>query len=81
MLNEIYKELEGCDTIHDFADAVVTVRLRAVKDMYITEVEYLTNEEQLTDWQKKDFEELTNDVAALKRVIGLFTVSGDDDEL
>lgn len=77
MLNEIYKELEGTDAFYDFADAVVTVRLRAIKDMYITEVECISNERQLNDWQKKDLDELTNDIAALKRVIGLFTISED----
>jgi hypothetical protein len=74
MLSEIYKELEGSGSIYDFADAVVIVRLRAIRNMWITESELLVKKKRLTEGQREDLEELTNDIAAINRVLGFLTV-------
>jgi hypothetical protein len=79
MLNEIYKHLEGSDTVYDFADAVVVVRLKMTRDMYLDEIERLDNLQELNEWQKEDYEDLSADVLAINRVLGFYTWTEDDD--
>ena len=72
MLNEIYKELEGSDTLYDFADAVVKVRLKMTRDMYLEEIARLENRQKLSEPQMQDYEELSGDVVAITRVINFY---------
>lgn len=80
MLNEIYKHLEGCDSIYDFADAVIVVRLKMTRDMYLDEIERLNKMQDLNEWQKQDYEELSGDVAAINRVLGFYTWTEDKED-
>ena len=77
MLSEIYKHLEGSETIYDFADAVVQVRLKMTRDMYLEEIERLENMEKLSEPQMQDYETLSGDVVALTRVLNFY---GFDEE-
>ena len=81
MLSEIYKHLEGSDTMYDFADAVVSVRLKMIRDVYIEEIERLDNLSTLSEPQKKDYEELSGDIVAIQRVLGFYgwTEENNDD--
>ena len=72
MLSEIYKELEGSNTVYDFADAVVKVRLKGTRDMYLEEIERLENMEKLSEWQKQDYADLSGDVIAITRVMNFY---------
>ena len=74
MLNEIYKRLENSEHIYDFADAVVAVRLKMTHDLYLEEWNRLVGSEELTDAQQQDLAELTEDLKALKHVIGFYEV-------
>ena len=72
MLNEIYKHLDGSDALYDFADAVVTVRLKMTRDMYEDEIQRLNSMGSLSKVQQEDFDILTADVEALTRVLGFY---------
>jgi uncharacterized protein YmfQ (DUF2313 family) len=74
MLNEIYKRLEKSEHIYDFADAVVAVRLKMTHDLYLEEWHKLMGIEELTDAQQQDLAELTDDLKALKHVLGFYEV-------
>ena len=80
MLNEIYKHLEGSDTIYDFADAVIAVRLKMTRDMYLDEIERLNKMQDLNEWQKQDYEDLSGDVLAINRVLGFYTWTEDKED-
>jgi len=79
MLVEIWKYLEKSESIYDFADAVVIVRLRQTRDMYIEELDRLDNLKELSEYQKQDYEELSGDIAALHRVIMFYTWTKEED--
>ena len=72
MLNEIAKHLEGSNDMYDFADAVVTVRLKMIRDMYQDEIQRLNSLGSLSKVQQEDFDMLTGDVEALNRVIPFY---------
>lgn len=72
MLNEIAKHLEGSDVMYDFADAVVTVRLKMIRDMYQDEIQRLNSMGSLSKVQQEDFNMLTGDVEALNRVLQFY---------
>ena len=80
MLTDVLKHLEGHDAFYDFADAVVIVRLKTTRDMYLDELDHLR---KLPTWSKpeaEDYEEMTKDVKALTRVIRLYHVEENDNE-
>ena len=79
MLNEIYKHLEGCGTVYDFADAVVVVRLKMTRDMYLNEIERLDNLSELSEPQKQDYKELSGDIAAIQRVLNFYTFTEENE--
>lgn len=72
MLNEVYKYLEKSESIYDFADAVVVVRLRMTRDLYREELQRLRNLSKLSASQQEDLEELIDDIDALDRVINFY---------
>lgn len=72
MLSEVYKYLEKSESIYDFADAVVVVRLRMTRDLYKEEVQQLTNRTELSAAQQEDLEGLIDDIDALDRVINFY---------
>lgn len=78
MLNEIYKHLEGSDTMYDFADAVVSVRLKMTRDMYLEEIERLDNLSTLSEPQRQDYEDLSGDIVAIQRVLGFYTFTEEN---
>ena len=80
MLSEIYKELEGSDTMYDFADAVVKVRLKGTRDMYLEEIARLDNMQKLSEPQMQDYEELSGNVIAITRVINFYEFEENYDE-
>jgi hypothetical protein len=80
MLSEIYKELEGSNTVYDFADAVVKVRLKGTRDMYLEEIERLENMEKLSEWQKQDYADLSGDVIAITRVMNFYGFEEKENE-
>lgn len=80
MLNEIYNELKGTDTLYDFADAVVIVRLKMTRDMYIEEIARLDNIEKLSEPQVEDYEELSGDIVALNRVINFYKMEENNND-
>jgi len=80
MLSEIYKELEGSDTMYDFADAVVKVRLKGTRDMYLEEIARLDNMQKLSEPQMQDYEELSGDVIAITRVMNFYGFEENYDE-
>ena len=79
MLNEIAKYLEGSDTMYDFADAVVVVRLKMSREMYLEEIERLGFMDELKEFQKQDYEQLLGDVIAIDRVLEFYGWTEDDD--
>lgn len=80
MLNEIYKHLEGSDTLYDFADAVMSVRLKMTRDMYLEEIAHLDNLSELSETQKQDYEELSGDIVAIQRVLGFYSLTEENDD-
>ena len=80
MLSEIYKELEGSDTMYGFADAVVKVRLKGTRDMYLEEIARLDNMQKLSEPQMQDYEELSGDVIAITRVMNFYGFEENYDE-
>jgi len=72
MLSEVYKYLEKSESIYDFADAVVVVRLRMTRDLYKEELQKLRNLSKLSAPQQEDLEELIDDIDALDRVINFY---------
>jgi len=79
MLSEIYKKLEGIDTMY-FFDDVVKVRLQGTRDMHLEEIARLENMEKLSEWQKQDYEELSGDVIAITRVMKFYGFEENYDE-
>ena len=79
MLSEIIKHLDGSDALYDFADAVVVVRLKMSREMYLEEIERLGNMDEFTEWQKQDYEQLLGDVIAIDRVLEFYGWTEDDD--
>ena len=75
MLSEVIKHLDGHDAFYDFADAVVTVRLKMTRDMYQDELNRLDSMKPLSKVQQEDFDMLTGDVEAINCVIKFY---GDD---
>ena len=80
MLKDIYKYLEKSESIYDFADAVVVVRLRQTRDLYLQELDSLYNLTKLNAAQQEDYETLSSDVLALDRIIKLYDWTGDDND-
>jgi len=80
MLSEICKEIEGSDTMYDFADAVVKVRLKGTRDMYLEEIARLENMEKLSEWQKQDYADLSGDVIAITRVMNFYGFEEKENE-
>ena len=80
MLNEIAKYLEGSDTMYDFADAVVVVRLKMSREMYREELQRLNNMGSLSNVQQEDFNELTGDVEALTRVLNFYGFDKENED-
>jgi len=80
MLKDIYQYLEKSESIYDFADAVVIVRLRQTRDLYIEELEYLDGLTTLNTNQQEDYETLTGDVVALDRIIKLYDWTDDNND-
>ena len=76
MLEDIYKYLEKSESIYDFADAVVIVRLRQTRDLYMQELDSLYNLTKLNAAQQEDYETLSGDVVALDRIIKLYDWTG-----
>ena len=74
MLSEVYKYLEKSESIYDFADAVVVVRLRMTRDLYQEEIERLVCLKELNDAQEEDLKTLIGDIVALNRVIDFYEV-------
>ena len=80
MLLDVLKHLDGHDAFYDFADAVVVVRLKTTRDMYLDEIDHLC---KLPTWSKpeaEDYEEMTKDVKALTRVIKLYHLEENDND-
>ena len=80
MLKDIYEYLEKSESIYDFADAVVVVRLRQTRDMYLEELDRLDNLTTLNDAQQEDYETLSGDIVALDRIIKLYDWTGDNND-
>ena len=80
MLKDIYQYLEKSESIYDFVDAVVIVRLGQTLSMYLEELEHLDNLTTLNKAQQKDYETLTGDVVALDRIIKLYHWTEDNNE-
>ena len=79
MLSEIIKHLDGSEALHDFADAVVVVRLKMSREMYLEEIERLGNMDELKEFQKQDYDQLLGDVIAIDRVLEFYGWTEDDD--
>ena len=69
MLKDIYQYLEKSESIYDFADAVVVVRLKQTRDLYMQELDSLYNLTKLNAAQQEDYETLSGDIVALDRII------------
>lgn len=80
MLKDIYQYLEKSESIYDFADAVVVVRLRQTRDLYLEELDRLDKLSTLNDAQQEDYETLSGDIVALDRIIKLYDWTGDDND-
>ena len=80
MLKDIYQYLEKSESIYDFADAVVVVRLRQTRDLYMQELDSLYNLAKLNAAQQEDYETLSSDVIALDRIIKLYDWTEDSNE-
>lgn len=72
MLSKVYKYLEKSESIYDFADAVVVVRLRMTRDLYEEEAQKLRNLSKLSASQQEDLQELIYDIDSLTRVINFY---------
>lgn len=79
MLSEIIKHLSGSEALHDFVDAVVNVRLKMTRDMYLNEIERLDNLSELSEPQKQDYKELSGDIAAIQRVLNFYTFTEENE--
>ena len=80
MLIDVLKHLDGHDAFYDFTDAVVIVRLKNTRSMYLDELDHLR---KLPTWSKpeaEDYEEMTKDVKALTRVIRLYHIEENDND-
>lgn len=75
MFNEIVSQLEKAGSLHDLIDAIVVARLKETHDLYLEEWHRLMGSEELTDAQQKDLAELTEDLKALKHVLGFYEVT------
>lgn len=80
MLLDVLKHLEGHDAFYDFADAVVVVRLKGTRDMYLDELDLLRNLPTWSKPQAEDYDMLTKDVKAIDRVIKLYDLEDNDDD-
>ena len=80
MLKDIYQYLEKNESIYDFADAVVVVRLRQTRDMCMQELDRLDKIPILGEFQKQDYEEYAGDIVALDRIIKLYDWTGDNND-
>lgn len=80
MLKEIYQYLEKSESIYDFADAVVVVRLRQTRDLYMQELDRLDKLSTLNNAQQEDYETLSGDIVALDRIIKLYHWTGDNND-
>ena len=80
MLKDIYEYLEKSESIYDFADAVVVVRLRQTRDMYMQELDLLDKLSQLNEAQQEDYETLSSDIVALDRIIKLYHWMEDNND-
>ena len=80
MLKDIYQYLEKSESIYDFADAFVVVRLRQTRDLYMQELDSLYNLTKLNAAQQEDYETLSSDVIALDRIIKLYDWTEDSNE-
>ena len=80
MLKDIYQYLEKSESIYDFADAVVVVRLRQTRDLYMQELDSLYNLTKLNAAQQEDYETISSDVIALDRIIKLYDWTEDSNE-
>ena len=67
MLKDIYQCLENTETIYEFADAVVVVRLRQTRDLYMQELDLLDKLSTLNEAQQEDYETLSGDIVAPDR--------------
>lgn len=72
MFKEIVSQLEKAGSLHDLIDAIVVSRLRETHDLYLEEWDRLIGSGDLTDAQQQDLAELTEDLKALKHVIGFY---------
>ena len=80
MLKEIYAYLEKSESIYDFADAVVVIRLRQTRDMYIQELDRLDKLPILSEVRMQDYKELAEDIVALDRIIKMYHFDGDNND-
>ena len=80
MLKDIYEYLEKSESIYDFADAVVIVRLRQTRDLYLQELDSLYNLTKLNAAQQEDYETLSGDIVALDRIIKLYHWMEDNND-
>ena len=80
MLKDIYEYLEKSESIYDFADAVVVVRLRQTRDLYMQELDSLYNKATLNAAQQEDYETLSGDIVALDRIINLYHWTEDNND-
>ena len=80
MLKDIYPYLEKSESIYDFADAVVVVRLRQTRDLYMQELDRLDKLSTLNDAQQEDYETLSGDIVAIDRIIKLYDWTGEKNE-
>lgn len=80
MLKDIYQYLEKSENICDFADAVVVVRLKLTRDLYMQELDRLYNLTKLNAAQQEDYETLSGDIVAIDRIIKLYDWTGDDND-
>ena len=78
MLSDVLKHLDGHHSFYDFTDAVVTVRLKGTRDIYLDELDRLRKMPYAH--LVGDYEELTEDVKALNRVIRLYSIEEDEAE-
>ena len=80
MLFDVLKHLDRHDAFYDLADAVVIVRLKTTRDMYLEELDRLRNLSVWSSPQAEDYDELTKDVKALARVMDLYGFDEENDD-
>ena len=80
MLKEIYAYLEKSESIYDFADAIVVVRLRQTRDLYMQELDSLYELTTLNAAQQEDYETLSGDILAIDRIIKLYDWTEDSND-